>query len=55
MDEYIRKVLRGNPVASLRAIAEMLGIALETVRLHLLRIAYVLKDLHRVPHILWTT
>jgi hypothetical protein len=51
-DEDICDILRDNPFASLRTIAEMLGICPETVRLHLLRIGYVLKALHWVPYIL---
>jgi hypothetical protein len=50
-DWNIRSILRDNPFASLRMIAEMLGIPPETVRFHLLRIGYVLKALHWVPHI----
>jgi hypothetical protein len=50
-DDNIRNILRDNPFASLRPIAEMLGISLETVRLYLLRIGYVLKALHWGLHI----
>jgi hypothetical protein len=52
MDGKIRKIPRANPVAPLRAIADMQGITPETVRLHSLRIGDVLKALHWVPHIL---
>jgi hypothetical protein len=51
-DGYIRNILRDNPFAPFRTVAEMLAVSPETVRLHLLRIGYVLRILHWVPHIL---
>jgi hypothetical protein len=51
-DRQIQEIIRDHPFASLRMIAEMLGLSSETVRLHLLRIGSVLKALHRISHTL---
>jgi transposase len=51
-DRQIQEIIRDHPFPSLRMIAEMLGISPETVRLLLLRIGYVLKALHWIPHTL---
>ena len=50
-DRQIRDIIRDHRFASLRIIAEMLCLSPETIRLHLLRIGYVLKALHWIPHI----
>jgi DNA-binding CsgD family transcriptional regulator len=48
-DHQILDIIRDHPFASLRMIAEMLGLSPETFRFHLLRIGDVLKALHRLP------
>jgi histone-lysine N-methyltransferase SETMAR len=51
-DAAIRSILREDPNASLRMIAETLSISPETVRAHMSRIGYVLKSLRWIPHAL---
>jgi hypothetical protein len=50
MDAARRSVLRDDPNASLRTIADTLSISLETVRTHMSRIGDTLKSLRWVPH-----
>jgi transposase len=52
IDAVIRSILRDEPNASLRTIAERLAISPETVRTHLSRIGYTLKALRWIPHTL---
>jgi transposase len=51
-DAALRSVLRDDPNACLRTIADTLSISPATVRTHLSRIAYTLKSLRWIPHAL---
>jgi DNA-binding NarL/FixJ family response regulator len=50
IDAIIQSILWDEPNASLRIIAETLGISLEMVRTHLSMISYTLKVLRWIPH-----
>jgi hypothetical protein len=51
-DSALRSILRNDPNASLRTIADTLPISPETVRTHMSRIGYALKLLWWIPHAL---
>jgi hypothetical protein len=51
-DTSFRSILRDDPNASLRTIAETLTLFLEMVRIHMSRIGHTLKSLRWIPQAL---